>query len=288
MADCIDEAFLESCSRLQIIAATLKGYDSYDVEACTRHGVWLTIVPESIIPPTAELALALTLAVMRNVRSGDEVVRSGDFAGWRPALYGATLSDAVVGMLGMGQLGQAVAKLLSAFGIAELLYVDEDEKELHSNTTQSPTRRVDLDTLFSTSDVIIVTLPLTSSTHHLVDAALLAQLRPGSRMINAGRGSVIDKAAVLEVLQSGRMAGYAADVFEMEDWAFPTRPKSILKELREHPRTVLTPHLGSAVDSVRREMSLTSARQVRQVLVDGQRPQHAVNSPWSKPRIKKS
>jgi phosphonate dehydrogenase len=103
-------------------------------------------------------------------------------------------------------------------------------------------------------------------------------MRPGAFLVNIGRGSVVDEEAVADFLGSGRLAGYAADVFAMEDWALPGHPDRIPGRLLEHPRTLFTPHLGSAVDSVRREMSIEASRQVRQVL-SGQRPDHAVNEP---------
>jgi len=276
MADTVDAALLAACPRLRIIAATLKGYDNYDAEACTRAGVWLCIVPDTIIAPTAELTIGLTLDLLRNIRHGDAVVRGGHFAGWRPQLYGATLRGAAVGIIGMGQLGTAVADLLAPFGIARLRYTDQ-----HKASATSPCgtiyEQVELAELMSNSTVVLTLLPLTTSTHHLIDAQALARLRPASYLINVGRGSVVDEHAILDALDNGRLAGYAADVFEMEDWALPTRPDRIPPRLRQHPHTTFTPHLGSAVDSVRRAMSLTAAEQVRQAL-HGQPPHHAVNT----------
>jgi len=121
----------------------------------------------------------------------------------------------------------------------------------------------------------VVALPLTSETRHLVGTPLLRRMRPGAFLVNVGRGSVVDEDAVADALDSGRLGGYAADVFAMEDWLLPGRPAVIPDRLLRHPRTLFTPHLGSAVDDVRRQMSLEAARQVRQVL-DGQRPDHAV------------
>jgi phosphonate dehydrogenase len=103
-------------------------------------------------------------------------------------------------------------------------------------------------------------------------------MRPDAYLINIGRGSVVDEQAVSEALTAGRLAGYAADVFEMEDWARDDRPKQIPPTLLTHPRTVLTPHLGSAVGSVRRDIAFTAARQIKQVLC-GSRPDHPVNQP---------
>ena len=105
MADCLDDSFLESCPRLVIVAASLKGYDNFDVDACTRRGVWFTNVPNLLTTPTAELAVALLLGLGRNLLPGDRSVRSGKLAGWRPTLYGNGLGGRTVGLVGMGDWG---------------------------------------------------------------------------------------------------------------------------------------------------------------------------------------
>lgn len=276
MADRVDDAFLDGCPRLRVVSATLKGYDNFDADACARRGIWLTVVPDTIIAPTAELAIGLTIGLMRNVTAGDARVRGGGFEGWRPQLYGAGLSGAAVGILGMGQLGQAIARRLAGFE-ATLSYYDE--RRLDSPAEQDlPVSFRSLDEVAATSDVLIAALPLTARTRHLVGAALLPRTRPGVFVVNVGRGSVVDEDAIADALVSGHVAGYAADVFGMEDWLLPGHPPGIPARLLEHPRTLFTPHLGSAVDNVRRRMSLQAARQVRQVL-DGLRPDHAVNVP---------
>lgn len=275
MADHVDEDFLARCPRLRVISATLKGYDNVDVDACSRRGVWLTSLPDLLTAPTAELAIGLTIGVLRHVSQGDRQVRSGGFAGWRPALYGSSLYRARVGIVGMGELGKAVARRINPFQPARLLYADPlrlpaaEEAELGA-------RHTELSALLATSDVIVLLAPLTGDTRHLIDDRALRRLRPGTYLVNIGRGSVVDEKAVVAALDDGRLAGYASDVFEMEDWALPGRPPDVPTALRQHPSTLFTPHLGSAVDTVRREMSLAAARQVRQVL-DDEAPDHPVN-----------
>ena len=128
MPDSIDEAFLAACPRLAIIAAALKGYDNFDVDACTRHGVQFIIVPALLTEPTAELAVGLLLGISRNIPAGDRMVRRGQFTGWRPILYGTGLAGATVGIVGMGAIGQAVARRLKAFG-SRLIYADPQALE---------------------------------------------------------------------------------------------------------------------------------------------------------------
>jgi phosphonate dehydrogenase len=273
MADRVDEQLLGACPRLRIVAGLLKGHDNIDVAACTRRGVWVTVLPDLLTAPTAELVVGLMLAVMRRIAEGDAHVRSGRFAGWRPVFYGTGLEGATVGIIGMGHVGRAVARRVRAFD-ARVVYVDQEplpgacEGELGA-------RRVSLPELLAASDVVVPLVPL-GSTYHLLGAGALGQLRPGAFVVNAGRGSVVDEEAVAGALEAGRLGGYAADVFAFEDQRSPGRPAGIPERLLAHPRTVFTPHLGSAVDEVRRRMGLAVAAQVRQGLA-GLRPDGAVN-----------
>lgn len=214
MPDCIDEAFLKACPRLKIIAAALKGFDNFDVDACTRHGVWLTIAPDLLTIPTAELTVGLVLGITRNMLEGDRHIRSGQFAGWRPELYGLGLYGRTAGIVGLGLVGRAVAERLKGFGM-NLVYSDEisllpDEEE------QLGLTKVTFSGLLDSSDIVIPLLPLTDRTFHLFDRNALARMKKGSYLVNACRGSVVDEMAVVESLEKRHLAGYAADVFEME------------------------------------------------------------------------
>lgn len=276
MADTVDDRFLAGCPRLRVISATLKGHDNFDADACTRRGVWLTILPDLLTVPTAELAVALILGLTRQLGPADRYVRGGQFTGWRPQFYGTGLAGATVGIAGMGEVGQAAAARLRGFG-TRILYYDQQPLDKGAAAELGATR-IGLAGLLAASDVVLMLLPLASDTVRLIDGAALARMRPGAFLVNVGRGSVVDEQAVLAALQTGRLGGYAADVFAMEDWALPGHPAQIPPGLLSHPRTLFTPHLGSAVDSVRRDMSLAAARQVEQAL-RGQRPDHAVNDP---------
>lgn len=275
MPDCIDEAFLKACPRLKIIAAALKGFDNFDVDACTRHGVWLTIAPDLLTIPTAELTVGLVLGITRNMLEGDRHIRSGQFAGWRPELYGLGLYGRTAGIVGLGLVGRAVAERLKGFGM-NLVYSDEislppDEEE------QLGLTKVTFSGLLDSSDIVIPLLPLTDRTFHLFDRNALARMKKGSYLVNACRGSVVDEMAVVESLEKRHLAGYAADVFEMEDWIRPDRPRSIPKALLENTaQTFFTPHLGSAVDDVRIEIERYCTRSILQAL-DGKIPEGKVN-----------
>ncbi len=205
---------------------------------------------------------------------------AADFAGWRPQLYGSTLRGATVGLAGMGQLGQAIARGLAGLGPGHRVL---RRAPLDAGTEQAlAVSYLSLEHVAESSDVMVAALPLTAQTRHLIDARLIQRMRPGAFLVNVGRGSVVDEEAVASALESGRLGGYAADVFALEDWALPGHPAAIPGRLLRHPRTLLTPHLGSAVDDIRRQMSLQAARQIRQALA-GQRPDHAVNTPGRGP-----
>lgn len=267
MPDSLDEAFLRECPNLKIVAAALKGRDNFDVEACTRLGIWFTIVPDLLTEPTAELALALMLGLARNVLPGDRLIRSGDFRGWRPILYGTGLTGSTAGIIGFGAVGRSLAGKLSAFS-CRVHYYDP------LVATSTP-----LETLLASSDFVLPLLPLTPDTFHLLGRENLRLMKRGSYLINVSRGSVVDEEAVADALESGHLAGYAADTFEMEDWARSDRPREINPRLlRMTDHTLFTPHLGSAVASARLQIERAAANNILQAL-RGERPSGAINNP---------
>ena len=275
MPDRIDEAFLARCPRLKVIAAALKGYDNIDVAACSQQGVWVTVVPDLLSQPTAELAVALTLGLVRNVFAGDRLIRGGKFKGWRPVLYGASLAGKIIGVVGMGRVGQAFTRLLAGFN-CRIIYHDP----VHMSPVQEAflgMSRASLDQVLSESDIIVLMVPLMSSTLHLINTDALLKMKSGAYLVSVGRGSIVDEAAVAQALEQGRLAGYAADVFEMEDWARPDHPNAVHPALLANAdHTLFTPHLGSAVARVRLEIEMSAAESILQVL-RGERPRDAIN-----------
>jgi phosphonate dehydrogenase len=261
MPDRVDEEFLLQCPRLKVIGAALKGYDNFDVEACQRRGIRFSNVQGLLTESTAELAVALLLGVGRNILTGDSQVRSGQFRGWRPVHYGKGVAGSMVGIIGMGAIGQAVAERLRGFH-CHLLYSDPHPVEQEVHTSLGLTR-LSLDELLSQSDFIVLTVPLTPQTRHIINSATLAGIKRGAHLINVGRGSVVDESAVSAALVSGQLDGYAADVFEFEDWARENRPIGVCPALlANRNNTLFTPHLGSAVDTVRREIAMEAARKI--------------------------
>lgn len=276
MPDTVGEDFLRACPNLKVIGAALKGYDNFDVDACTRHGVWLTFVPDLLTVPTAELTIGLTVGLTRQIRDADQFVRSGEFRGWQPRFYGLGVEGSTIGIVGMGAIGEAVAARFRGWG-ANLLYAQPDPLAANEEAALGLTR-ADLDTLLALSDIVILALALNPHTLHTINAERLARCKPGAFLINPCRGSVVDEAAVAQALVSGQLGGYAADVFEMEDWARADRPRQISKALLSHPNTLFTAHIGSAVRDVRLAIEHRAADNILQAL-SGQRPLDAINSP---------
>ena len=280
MPDRVDEAFLRACPQLRVVGCALKGYDNYDVEACTRHGVWITNVPDLLTIPTAELTIGLLIGLTRQVLAGDRFVRSGEFKGWRPALYGSGLTGRTLGIIGMGAVGQAIAARLQGYEM-NLLYADPrplaPELEAQWRLT-----RMSFDALLRQSDFVVPMVPYRPDTLHLIDAQALASMKDGATLINACRGSVVDEAAVADALASGKLAGYAADVFEMEEWARAERPRAVAPRLlTDTARTLFTPHIGSAVASVRLAIEMEAAANILQMLA-GEVPRGAINRPLAR------
>jgi phosphonate dehydrogenase len=207
------------------------------------------------------------LGLARNVLAGDRLIRSGDFQGWRPILYGTGLAGSTVGIIGYGAVGRALARMLQAFS-CRVHYHDP-----------SVDGSIPLETLLASSDFVLPLLPLTADTLHLLGREALGGIKHRSYLINVSRGSVVDEVAVADALETGQLAGYAADTFEMEDWARRDRPRDIdPRLLRLNDRTLFTPHLGSAVASARRQIEYAAANNILQAL-RGERPSGAINKP---------
>jgi len=276
MPETIDEAFLSACPKLKIVACALKGYDNFDVDACSRQGVWVTIVPDLLTAPTAELTVGLMISLGRNMGPGGAFVRSGTFEGWRPRFYGRSLDGSTVGLVGAGAVGKAIARRLAGFRCHTLYF---DSNRLTPDQEDGlRLQRVSLSELGAKSDFVVLALPLTDDTLHIVDAQFLASMKNGSYLVNAARGSLVDENAVADALETGQLGGYAADTFEFEDWARPDRPIQVNTRLVESEKAVLTPHIGSAVDGVRLEIAREAAESIVQFL-NGERPRGAVNMP---------
>jgi glyoxylate reductase len=246
---------------LRIVANFAVGYDNVDLDACRARGVAVTNTPDVLTNATAELTIALMLAVARRLGQGERLVRSGGWTGWDPEqLLGRELSEATIGIVGLGRIGSRVAELLRGFGSRLLYSAHHAHPELEGRLGIV---RQELDELVAEADFVTLHLPLTSATHHLIDSARLARFRPGSMLVNTARGGLVDTSALVEALRNGRLGGAALDVYERE----PEVPA----ELLELDNVVLAPHLGSATGSARDGMARLVAENVIAVL-EGREP----------------
>lgn len=235
---------------VRVLAQHAVGYDNLDLDAARARGVVVTNTPGVLTEATADLTMALLLAVCRRVLEGDKMMRAKAFHGWRPLLLrGMALGGARLGIIGLGRIGRAVATRAKAFGM-EVVH--------HSRSGGLP-----LDALLATSDVVSLHCPLTPETRHLIDREALARMKAGAYLINTARGPVVDEAALVEALGAGQLAGAALDVFEDEPRAHPG--------LLGRDDVVLAPHIGSATVEARRAMAVKAARNLIAV-VEGRTP----------------
>ncbi len=273
MPDRVNAEFLDTAPELTVISAALKGYDNIDVDACTSRGIWVNIVPDLLTAPTAELAIGLLIGLARHIRAADLYVRSGDFCGWTPRFYGLSIEHSTVGIIGMGAVGRTIAKRLSGFD-CRILYCDETPA-CAADISRDAIRRP-LEALLSESDFVILCLPLHEGSFHLLDTERLALMRPHALLINPARGSLVNEMAVGEALAQGRLGGYAADTFELEDLSRSDRPRVIPQALLTHPNTLFGAHIGSATTAARRAIEVQAADNIIDALA-GCRPRGAIN-----------
>lgn len=253
----VDEAFLDAGPQLRIVANVAVGYNNIDVAACARRGVLVSNTPGVLTDATADLAMALILMVTRRLGEGERLIRSGEPWQWGMfMMLGAGIQGRRLGIIGMGEIGQALAARAQAFGMSIAYHnrraVDpEIEARLGA-------RRLELDELLATSDVVSVNAPYSQETHHLIDVAALARMQPTAYLVNTARGAIVHEAALVEALRDGTIAGAALDVYEHEPAVDPG--------LLELDNVVLVPHLGSATVETRAAMAELAGRNVAAVL----------------------
>lgn len=263
LTDAIDRDFFSSCPSIKIVANYAAGYNNIDLVAAKEKGVTIANTPGVSGQAVAETTVALTLAVSTRIAEGDRFVRSGKFKGFSPfSFIGTDLGGATVGLVGVGDIGSRAAKTFRfGFG-AKILYYDvvahqDIERELGAVRVSS------LDDLLRQSDVVTLHVPLLDSTRHLIDARALGLMKRTAILVNTARGPVVDEKALVTALKSGTLRGAGLDVFEFE-------PK-LSAGLAKLPNVVLTPHLASARESVRKAMAEIAARNIVDFF-EGKRP----------------
>lgn len=262
----VDEEFLAGVPELRHVARFGAGYDTVDLEACTRAGVVVTNTPDGVRKPLAVAGLTLLLAVATNLLGKDAMTRSGDWSG-RERLRGAPLEGATVGIVGFGGVGAELATMLKPLGV-NLLAVNRrgshpQEKELGAEFT-------DLPDLLRRSDYVVLTAALTLQTRRMIDAAALSSMKPTAYLINIGRGGLVDTDALREALRTGVIAGAGLDVFDPE----PLPPDD---DLLTFDNVVLSPHALCWTADFTRDVSASVVEAVLDV-AGGREPRHLLNS----------
>jgi len=252
LSDPLTRRVLASNPNLRMVANYAVGYNNIDTDAARELHITITNTPGVLTEATADLTIALILAITRRLIEGDAEVRRTGECIWEPLhLLGTGLQGKRLGIIGLGRIGQAVAQRAKAFGV-EVIGVRRGEP---------------LDELLATSDIVSIHAPLSRETHHLIDAAALAKMKPGAYLVNTSRGPLVDEAALCDALDSGHLRGAALDVYEREP--------EVSKRLLTMRNVVLAPHIGSATEEARTAMARIAAIDVRRFL-RGEVPLHVV------------
>jgi glyoxylate reductase len=264
VTDRIDSSILAHANpELRLIANYGTGIDHIDVEAAYARGITVTNTPGVLTEDTADMSMALILAVSRRLVEGERVARSGEWSGWSPtSMLGHRITGKRLGILGMGRIGSAVARRARGFGLAIHYHNRHRVPEALENELEA-TYWESLDQMLARMDIISVNCPHTPATFHLLSARRLALLRPTAIIVNTSRGEVIDEAALTRMLRNKQLAGAGLDVFEHEP--------AINPRLRELDNVVLLPHMGSATIEGRIDMGEKVVINIK-TFVDGHRP----------------
>ncbi len=268
LTDHIDAAFMDSGSRLEVIANVAVGYDNIDIAAATQRGIVVTNTPGVLTDTTADLAFTLMLSAARRIAEADRFLRSGRWQQWEiDMMVGHDIHGHTLGILGFGRIGQGMARRAAGFGM-RILYHDAVRADADVER-DCGAAYVDLETLLREADFLSLHVPLTDATRHLIGAPELGLMKPTAVLVNTSRGPVVDEAALVEALASGAVASAGLDVFESEPAVHPG--------LLKLDNVVLVPHIGSASIKTRTRMCTMAAENAAAVL-RGERPPNPVNS----------
>jgi lactate dehydrogenase-like 2-hydroxyacid dehydrogenase len=242
---------------LRVVANVAVGYDNVDVAALAARNVLVTNTPGVLTDATADLTFGLLLALTRRIGEGERLLRAGTPWSFHLGFHlGAGLKGKTLGIVGLGQIGQAVARRALAFGL-RIVYTGRS-RAAEAVEESLGARYLPMNELLESADIVSLHCPLTPATRHLINADTLRAMKPGAFLVNTTRGPVIDEPALADALAAGRIAGAALDVFEKEP---EVEPRLLTME-----NVVVTPHLGSATVETRTEMALLAARNVVSVL----------------------
>ncbi len=257
----MDAEFMDAAGEgLKVIANMAVGYDNVEVEAARGRGIVVTNTPGVLDETTADTAFMLLLAAARRLGESERTLRAGDWEWWGPKLFvGVDVWGKKLGIVGMGRIGQAVARRGRGFGM-EILYHNRSRKE--DAEKEIDARRVDLDELLETADFVSIHTPLTDETRHLIGPKELRRMKPTAVLVNTSRGPVVDEGALADALADGRIFAAGLDVYEDEPKVHP--------KLLDLENAVLAPHIGSGSQETRDQMAVLAAENIVAVLSGGE------------------
>ena len=265
----IDASALAQAKDLKVVANISVGYNNFDIPAMTAAGVMATNTPDVLTDTTADFGFALLIATARRVTESEHWVRAGKWDQWSIVNnpLGIDLHHSTVGIIGMGRIGQGIAKRALGFGMKVIYHnrshlSDADEKSCGATY-------VSKEELLRTADHVVLVLPYTAQNHHTIGAAEIAMMKPTATLINIARGGIVDDAALAKALQSGKIFAAGLDVFEGEP--------QVHSELLKCSNIVLAPHIASATEKTRRAMVDLAVENLRAAL-DGKKPPSLINA----------
>ena len=258
---------LQASTRLKVVARAGSGVDNVDVAEATRLGIQVVNAPGGNAVSAAEMTIALLMAVVRTVPQANASLKNGEWK--RESFKGFEISGKTVGLVGLGAVGKVVARILNGFGARVLAY---DPFVTDEQADRMGVQKVELDALLTHCDVVSVHVPLNEATKNLIGASAFQTMKNGVVLLNAARGGVVDEAALLDALKSGKVAAAGLDVFAQEPFA----PGSIAAQLVALDNVVATPHLGALTHDAQEKVAVQAVEQLVLVL-EGKQPQYAVN-----------
>ncbi|ANU27366.1 2-hydroxyacid dehydrogenase [Planococcus versutus] len=250
MSDKVDHEVFETAPHLKIVSNLAVGYNNIDLDAARKHGVTVTNTPDVLTESTADLTFALLLATARKIIEAENTVRTGEWKSWTPmGMTGQNVGGATLGIIGMGRIGEAVARRAKGFGM-EVLYHNRTRKSLED------VRYAEFEELLKVSDYVVILTPLTAETKGMIGAKELALMKETACLINVARGGIVDEMALYEALKEKQIWGAGLDVFEQE-------PVPLDHPLLTLPNVTVLPHIGSATVQTRLEMMALNAEAIK-------------------------
>ena len=260
----IDAGLLAACPDLRVVANMAVGYNNFDIAACTAHGVLATNTPDVLTETTADFGFALMMATARRMAESEHYLRRGEWKKWAYDMFtGSDVHGATLGILGMGRIGQAIARR-GALGFGMRVIYHNRSRLAAGLEAEFGARYVSKEELLARADHLLLVLPYSAASHHAIAAAELAQMKPTATLTNIARGGIVDDAALVVALRERRIAAAGLDVFEGEP--------ALNADLLTLPNVVLTPHIASASVATRRAMAELAADNLIAALTGGTPP----------------